>query len=72
MMELSQIAQVGVGMLLLGVGTFFALVGAMSLRVMIDLIRAGPRAADEALETGASLKGWWDGKYRRRPSWLRE
>lgn len=56
----------------LGLGTFFALLAAVTFRVFIDLLRAGPAAADRALADGASLKGWWNGTYTKRPYWLRD
>lgn len=47
----------------LGAGMFFAALAAMTLRVMIDLIRAGPAAADEAYRAGDSLSNWWKGTH---------
>ena len=36
---------------------------AICLRVAWDLLRAGPSAAQEAYENGASLTKWWRGAY---------
>lgn len=56
-------ARLGMAFLLFVFATFCAALAAMTLRVMIDLIKAGPRAAQEAYEEGDSLKAWWTGKH---------
>lgn len=52
-----------VGLFLLVIGVFFAMLAAVTLRVMIDLIKAGPHAADEAYRNGDSIRAWWTGKH---------
>lgn len=42
---------------------FCAAMAAVVLRVMIDIIRSGPRVADEAYRNGDSIKAWWTGKH---------
>ena len=46
-----------------GVGIVCMVLAAVALRVMIDLIKAGPGAADRAYRNGESLKAWWTGKH---------
>lgn len=48
---------------LFGIGIVFAMLAAVALRVMIDLIKAGPGAANEAYANGDSVKAWWTGKH---------
>ena len=55
-----------------GLASFFFLCACVSARVLVDLIRAGPAAADRAMADGASIKGWWNGTYTKRPYWLRD
>lgn len=51
----------GVVMLVASFG--FLTLSAVAMRVAVDLIKAGPRAAQEAYEQGDSLKAWWTGKH---------
>ncbi len=48
---------------LLGIGLFFSALTAITLRVFIDLFKAGPGAAEEAYRSGDSLSGWWHGRH---------
>lgn len=51
------------GIILLAIGIVCMVLAAVALRVMIDLIKAGPGAADRAYRNGDSLKAWWTGKH---------
>ncbi len=59
-------------LVLLALSAISFLAACMACRVLVDLIRAGPAAADRAYADGASLKGWWNGTYTKRPYWLRD
>ena len=48
---------------LLAVAIVCMVLAAIALRVMIDLIKAGPGAADRAYQNGDSIKAWWTGKH---------
>lgn len=54
----------------LGIAIVGFLGAALALRVLVDLIRRGPGAADDAFENGASISVWWKGKSKY-PKWLR-
>ncbi len=47
--------------LILAVGG--AVLSAMSMRVLVKLLIAGPAAAEEAFASGASLSNWWSGTH---------
>lgn len=49
--------------ILFGIGIVSAMLAAVTLRVMIDLIKAGPGAANRAYARGDSIKAWWTGKH---------
>ncbi len=44
------------------VGVICAIIAVFLIRIMIIMIRMGPRIADEAAESGASLSKWWHGE----------
>lgn len=44
----------------LALGTTAAAVAALSLRVLVNFVRQGPSAADEAYERGDSVRAWWN------------
>ena len=55
------------GLTLLAIACFVVAIGlgiitVYLLRMFIILIRMGPRAADEAAASGASLSKWWRGE----------
>lgn len=47
----------------LSMGLISLALSAVTLRVAIKLLLAGPRAADEAFEAGDSISGWWKGTH---------
>lgn len=47
----------------LGAGVVCLYLAAITLRVVVDLVKAGPSAADEAYRNGDSLKAWWTGDH---------
>lgn len=44
----------------LALGLMATAIAALSLRVLINFVRQGPSAADEAYERGDSLRAWWN------------
>ncbi len=60
---LAKAAMITGAVFLFGIGIVFAMLAAVTLRVMIDLIKAGPGAADRAYRNGDSIKAWWTGKH---------
>jgi hypothetical protein len=49
--------------ILICIAIFLLGLGALSLRVLYVLLTTGPRATNQAYESGASLSKWWAGKY---------
>lgn len=61
---IGDVLRVIVGILLVIMAVILAAFGAMVVRVIVQLVRIGPRAARESYEKGHSVRAWWAGESR--------